>query len=74
MSDLVSIIITSISSLLPVVITSASTYSLCYMLFKRKLKAVREAIDTLDDALQDDKISEEEFREIWSKLKAIIYK
>lgn len=69
--DIISVI-SSILSWLPLVITSASTYSVCYILFKRKLKEVREAIDVLDDALQDDKISEEEFREIWSKFKAII--
>jgi uncharacterized membrane protein len=69
--DIISVI-SSILSLLPLVITSASTYSVCYILFKRKLKEVREAIDVLDDALQDDKISEEEFREIWNKFKAII--
>jgi|GEM_PF-1204403 hypothetical protein len=73
MSDIISVI-SSILSLLPIVITSASTYSVCYILFKRKLKEVREAIDALDDALQDDKISEEEFKEIWSKFKAIVYK
>jgi uncharacterized membrane protein len=69
--DIISVI-SSILSWLPLVITSVSTYSVCYILFKRKLKEVREAIDVLDDALQDDKISEEEFREIWSKFKAII--
>ena len=73
MSDIISVI-SSILSLLPIVITSASTYSVCYILFKRKLKEVREAIDALDDALQDDKISEEAFNEIWSKFKAIVYK
>ncbi len=72
--DIISSVISSILSLLPLVITSASTYSVCYILFKRKLKEVREAIDALDDALQDDKISEEEFRKIWSKFKAIIIK
>jgi hypothetical protein len=69
--DIISVI-SSILSWLPLVIASASTYSVCYILFKRKLKEVREAIDALDDALQDDKISEEEFREIWDKFKAII--
>jgi uncharacterized membrane protein len=69
--DIISVI-SSILSLLPLVITSVSTYSVCYILFKRKLKEVREAIDVLDDALQDDKISEEEFRVIWNKFKAII--
>jgi len=69
--DIISVI-SSILSWLPLVITSASTYSVCYILFKRKLKEVREAIDALDDALQDDKISEEEFRVIWNKFKAII--
>lgn len=74
MDDFILNIITSISYILPIVITGTSTYSLCYVVFKRKLKAIREAIDTLDDALEDDKLNREEFREILNKFKVIIYK
>ncbi len=74
MDDFILNIITSISYILPIVITGTSTYSLSYVVFKRKLKAIREAIDTLDDALEDDKLNREEFREILNKFKVIIYK
>jgi len=40
--------------------------------FKAKLKAIREFIDELDDALYDDKISEEEYRKLWEKFKKIV--
>jgi hypothetical protein len=32
---------------------------------------VRQFIDTLDDALYDDRISEDEFRSLWSRFKAM---
>ncbi len=74
MDDFILNIITSVSYILPIVITGTSSYSLCYVIFKRKLKAIREAIDTLDNALEDDKLSREEIKEILNKFKAIIYK
>ncbi|MEM2101324.1 MAG: hypothetical protein QXS98_05265 [Candidatus Nitrosocaldus sp.] len=42
-----------------------------YYTFKRRLHTVRQFIDTLDDALYDDRISEEEFRSLWSRFKAM---
>ncbi|MCS6768304.1 MAG: hypothetical protein RMJ59_02090 [Candidatus Nitrosocaldus sp.] len=43
-----------------------------YYSFKRRLRAIRRFIDTLDDALYDDRISEDEFRALWSKFKAVV--
>ena len=40
--------------------------------FKTKLKAVREFVDTLDDALYDNSVSEEEYRALFEKFKKII--
>jgi len=62
-----------IQQILPIVMGSAITYSTCYIIFKRKISAIRDALDTLDDALKDDKISEEEFNKLWQKFKMIIY-
>jgi hypothetical protein len=42
-----------------------------YYAFKRRLHVVRQFIDTLDDALYDDRISEDEFRSLWSRFKAM---
>ena len=38
---------------------------------KTKLTAIREFIDTLDDALKDDKVTEEEYRQLWEKFKKL---
>jgi hypothetical protein len=62
--ETISIIITAIISIL-------ATFFTQYVLFKRKLRAVREFIDKLDDALYDDRITEEEYRTLWEKFKAI---
>ena len=44
-----------------------------YLVFKYRLKQVRVAVDAVDDAVEDDKVTEVEFRKIWDALKAIIY-
>jgi uncharacterized ion transporter superfamily protein YfcC len=54
------------------VITAVATFFLTWGVFKRKLHTIREAIDTLDDALYDNKITEDEFRAIWEKSKKIV--
>jgi len=40
--------------------------------FKGKLRAVRELVDELDEALRDDRVTEEEWRRLWEKLKALV--
>jgi hypothetical protein len=54
-------------------LTAVATFFFAWGIFKRKLRTIREAIDTLDDALYDDKITEDEYRAIWEKFKKIIY-
>ena len=45
-----------------------------YVVFKYRLRAIRKFIDSVDDALYDDKVSELEFRAIWANGKAVIAK
>ena len=40
--------------------------------FKTKFSEIRKFIDTLDDALYDNKVTEKEYQEIWESFKAII--
>jgi hypothetical protein len=63
--ETISLVITAIISIL-------ATFFTQYILFKRKLRAVREFIDKLDDALYDDRITEDEYKELWEKFKAIL--
>lgn len=39
---------------------------------KRKLRELREAIITLDNAVQDDRITEEEFRQTYEDFKKLL--
>lgn len=40
-------------------------YGSKWYFFKGKLSTVRTCIDKVDDALKDDKVSEQEYRDIW---------
>jgi hypothetical protein len=40
--------------------------------FKTKLTAIREFIDTLDDALKDDKVTNSEYEELWERFKKLV--
>jgi hypothetical protein len=40
---------------------------------KRKIHQVRELLDEMDDAIQDDRVTEEEFRKIWGKVRDVIF-
>lgn len=40
--------------------------------FKTRLHAVRNFIVTVDDAIYDDTITEDEFRQVWESAKRII--
>jgi Na+/H+ antiporter NhaB len=66
--------IETISIVITAVVSVLATFFTQYALFKRKLRAVREFVDTLDDALQDDKVTEQEYRELWEKFKALFNK
>lgn len=43
-----------------------------WQLAKTKLSEIRKLIDAVDNALYDDNISEEEFREIFQKLMVVV--
>jgi hypothetical protein len=40
--------------------------------FKAKVSAVRGFVDALDDALKDDKVTEEEYKVLWERFKAVV--
>ncbi len=60
-------VITAILAIVGGIAASAAAYAR----FKAKLKQIREFIDTLDDALYDNEISEKEYRGVWESFKAI---
>jgi cell shape-determining protein MreC len=66
--------IETISIVITAVVSVLATFFTQYALFKRKLHTIREFVDTLDDALQDDKVTEQEYRELWEKFKALFNK
>ena len=45
-----------------------------YLIVKYRLRQVRVLLDEVDDALKDDKVSEEEFRAIFAAVKAFFGK
>lgn len=45
-----------------------------FLLFKKKLKAFRNLIDSVDDAVYDNNVSEEEFLKIYEHAKELIQK
>ena len=44
-----------------------------YAIFRYRLHQIRKLIDALDDAVTDDKVTEEEFRIIYELVREIIY-
>ena len=40
-----------------------------YLAFKKRLRAFRQFIDELDGALEDDSVSDEEYRRLWGRFK-----
>lgn len=57
-----------------IVAISAVLMGARWQLAKKKLTEVRQVIDAVDDALQDDKVTEEEFRNIVNRLIAVANK
>ena len=45
-----------------------------YYLVRRKIHKIRIFVDSVDDALYDDKVTEDEFRKIWETGKAVVKK
>jgi hypothetical protein len=66
--------IETISIVITAVVSVLATFFTQYALFKRKLHTIREFIDELDNDLYDDKVTEEEYRALWEKFKAIFNK
>jgi hypothetical protein len=44
-----------------------------YLIVKYRLHQARKFLDLVDDAIYDDKVSEDEFRAIWEAGKDIVY-
>ena len=61
-----------INAIVAIIIAAGGSSLATYIVFKHKLRAFRELIDELDDALYDNKVTEEEFRRLWEKFKALI--
>lgn len=64
--DTISIIVSA------VVTIAAVLLGIRWQLAKNKLSEIRKLIDAVDDALNDDRVNEEEFREIFQKLMAVV--
>lgn len=45
-----------------------------YAIFRKKRHAFRLAVDAVDDALYDDKITEVEYRDIWERFRELFRK
>lgn len=50
-----------------VLLLLAGYYGSYYLHFKKKLSEFRACLDAVDDALKDNKVSEEEFRTVWDR-------
>ena len=50
-----------------VLLLLAGYYGSYYLIFKKKLSEFRACIDTVDDALKDNNVSEEEFGLAWDR-------
>ena len=42
-------------------------YGSYYLIFKQKLSEFRGCVNAVDEALKDDTVSEEEFRDVWNR-------
>ncbi len=54
-------------AIIALIIFLAGSYGSYYLVFKKKLSEFRACIESVDDALKDDKVSEEEFRITWDR-------
>ena len=52
----------------------AGYYGSYYLFFKKKLSEFRACLDTVDDALKDNNVTEEEFRLAWDRCYAFFKK
>ncbi|MCX9009950.1 MAG: hypothetical protein OIN66_02400 [Candidatus Methanoperedens sp.] len=56
-----------------IIAISAVLMGVRWQLAKKKLHEVRQLIDVVDDALDDDKVTEDEFRDVVNKLMAVAH-
>ena len=52
----------------------AGYYGSYYLYFKKKLSELRACLDAVDDALKDNNVTEEEFRNVWDRCYAFFKK
>jgi len=45
----------------------AGYYGSYYLIFKKKLSEFRACLESVDEALKDDKVSNEEFSTVWDR-------
>lgn len=43
-----------------------------WAIVKKRISAIRKLIDSVDDALYDDKVDEKEFRNIWQNFQTVV--
>jgi hypothetical protein len=55
------------------VTAGAALVTVRYTRLKSKIKDVRAAVDAVDNALTDDKVTEEEFREIYAGFRNVLF-
>lgn len=53
-------------------IVGNAVYKVKYMLIKSKIRALRQLIDAIDNALADDKVTKEEVKEIVDRCKGLL--
>ncbi len=51
---------------------SISAVSIYWQKFKARLDLFRKTIDTVDDAIYDNMVTEQEFQAIWKAFKALV--
>jgi len=62
----------AINLIIAVLTLAVPSLAALYFRSKAKVSKLREFIDTVDDALQDDSVSEDEYRSIFNKGKELI--
>jgi hypothetical protein len=55
------------------VTAGATLVTVRYTRLKSKIKDIRAAVDAVDNALTDDKVTEEEFREIYAGFRNVLF-
>jgi len=59
------------SMIITAIITALAIFVPTWHHFKKRISKLRELIIEVDEALKDDNVTEEEFRRIWERVKAV---